>query len=245
MVLDAGPAVGGQLVHFRAVAVLVLDRVLVDPGAQDPLLLGVDDDPGVQVGVGGHRHVPVGVDREPVEVGGQLVDEPALALPGGRIAGLMRIDRVGVEAAQPPLERVPDLQVHPSGDPLDVDLCPLSAVAGRVDRHRLGDGPGRILLPALGPGVKLLPALVDKRGQPAGPLEDRDLHEPVVQRPGVAVVGQGHGCVDRGLGDRRGGRIGAERRRERPRRGRRPMRGGEGSRIQKESSWIRGSDSGG
>ena len=73
VVLGAGPAVGGNLVLHGVVAVFVLDGILVEAGAQDPLFLGVDDDARAPVLRRAFEHVAVGVHGDPVEVWLSLV----------------------------------------------------------------------------------------------------------------------------------------------------------------------------
>src|SRR5205823_1076330 len=59
-VLRARPTVGGNLVLDGVVAVLVLDRALVNPLREYPLLLGVDDHTRAPVLRGALEHVAVG-----------------------------------------------------------------------------------------------------------------------------------------------------------------------------------------
>ena len=82
VVLGARPAVGRNLVLHGVVAVFVLDGVLVDAGAEDPLFLGVDHDARAPVLRRAFEHVAVGVYGEPIEVVVELGDVAAFALAG-------------------------------------------------------------------------------------------------------------------------------------------------------------------
>ena len=65
------------------------------------LLLGVNHDAGAQVLRGGHEHVAVGVDGEPVEGRIELEDEVAFAHVRGGIRGRVGELGVGVKPLTP------------------------------------------------------------------------------------------------------------------------------------------------
>src|ERR1035438_9853213 len=113
MILGAGPAPSLKFVHDCVVAVLVLYGVGIDTGSENALFLGVDNDALAQVVVGGHEHVAVVIDREPVEGAvHRLENEAALALASRRVRGLVGVLGVGVKAAGAALHGVARLNVH-------------------------------------------------------------------------------------------------------------------------------------
>jgi hypothetical protein len=108
--LVLGPSPGLELVHGGVVAVLVLDGVFVEASGEEGLLLGVY---GELFGRVAFELVAVLVDRPPVEGGVHVLeDEAAFALAGARIAGVVGVLGVGVEAAGAALQGVAGLDVH-------------------------------------------------------------------------------------------------------------------------------------
>ncbi len=210
----AGPSISRQLIHLGTITVFVLDRVLIDAGGQNPLLLGMNDDPGPQIPVVNHLHIAIGIDRQPVEHGVHLVDEPAFALARGRITRQVRINAVSVKAAEPALEGVTHLDVHPPGHALYRYLGAIPSVFRRVDGHRRCHLAAGQLLPAFAATQGLDP-FVNQGRQFARLLQDRQLDDPVIQRPGFASITEGHRGGNGGFGDNRVGAGGERGRRNR------------------------------
>ena len=110
VVFGAGPAPRLKLVHRGVVAVFVLDRVLIDAGRIEALLLGVNL---VVLGRVAHQLVAIFIDGEPVEGGVHILqDEAAFALAGARVGGVMGVLGVGVEAADAALQSEAGLDVQ-------------------------------------------------------------------------------------------------------------------------------------
>src|SRR6185437_4566799 len=143
MVLRVAPPIGRRAVLHTGVAVLVLDGVLVDALGHDALLLGMHHNAGAPVGGRGLQHVAVLVDRDPVELLADEVDEAVLsASAGSGIAGGMAEDGIGIEAMVAAAQRVAQLDVAgcaaawrearegegSSADTFDGDLGALAAV---------------------------------------------------------------------------------------------------------------------
>ena len=110
MILGAGPAPGGEFIHQRVVAVLVLDGVGVDAGGVNALLLGVDS---VVLGILAHEHVAVFVDGEPVEIGVDVLeDEAVFADVDEGVGSFVGVLVVGIEAARAALHGDTGFDVH-------------------------------------------------------------------------------------------------------------------------------------
>jgi hypothetical protein len=212
VVLGAGPAVGGRTVLHAGVAVLVLDRVLVDALRHDALLFGVDDDAGAPVRRRGLQHVAVLVHGDPVEGLVEARDVAALRTHAARtIRGRMGEDGVDIDAAVAAAKGVADLHVvvgaaagraaaqHglAAGDALDGYLGARAAVGRRVD----GDGIGQLrrvlrgLLPIAAVAAHHLNAVVDQRRHRSAALADGRLHNTVVQSPRGAIVNNSYGSA--------------------------------------------------
>src|SRR5262249_23074254 len=112
LVLRARPAVGGDLELDRRVVVLVLDLARVPAGGQAADLFHVQLGALVPVLRLGHDLAAVGVDGHVVEdLRVELGAEAGLAERRGGVLGLVREDRVGVDAGVVAAQGVADFDV--------------------------------------------------------------------------------------------------------------------------------------
>ena len=112
VVLGAGPAPGGELVHDGVVAVFVLDGVLVDAGAEDALLLGVDHDAVARSSSAVMSMLRSLSTESQSKVGFISRMKRFSPKPDGGIRGLVGVLGVGVEAAGAALQGVARFDVH-------------------------------------------------------------------------------------------------------------------------------------
>ena len=223
VIFGAGPAVGGDFVLHRSVAVFVFDRIFVNARAHDALLLGMDDDTGAPIRRSAFKHVSVGIHRDPVKgFAIDMHDVTALAHAHRTVIGRMGKNGIGIDAAVASTEGVTDFDVAISAAAGRVG-CEHDGAAGLAGDGNLGafaavlrgiNGDGLFQVRRSGgvflPNTRLtlimahrVKALVEERFQGAAAFVDDGLDESVVECPGASVVVDGHGIVDSRFGDHR------------------------------------------
>ena len=184
------------------VAVFVLDGIFIGAGAQNALLLRVNHHARAPVFRRAFEQVAVGVHRDPVEVVIELGNEAVFAITSRAVGRRMRVNRVGVNAADAARQRVAQLNVNaPAGGALDGDLGAFATVFRRINREAVGRACRRLFpVSTASHGVD---AVKNQRRQPAVALADGRLDNAVVERPSASIVGDGHSSVGFGFGDNR------------------------------------------
>ena len=144
--------------------------------------------PWSRIRAGDHEPVAVGVNRQPIEhVPIEFGAEPAFADLRAGVVGGMVVDRIGIEAAVVPAQRVAKLDVAQRaaagpvaevgfavGKTFDGNFAALAAVPGRINRHGNGItlGRRRVLFPVPGGVARTVAnqfqALVFQGGDVAG-----------------------------------------------------------------------------
>ena len=152
VILRARPAISRNFVLDGVVTVFVLDGIFVVAGAQNALLLRVDDDARAPILRRAFEHIAVGVHRNPIEVMVELGDIAAFAYAHRAVSRRVGENCVGINAAVTAAHRVADFNVaicsasgrarrehhRAAGDAFDGDLRARAAVFRRVNCDGVG-----------------------------------------------------------------------------------------------------------